>query len=94
MGLLVVESIPLIAWLEFATEARLPPKTPSKHPYFDWILYDLDLKSGPHGAERSLYSLRHTAITFRLLYGGKIDLLTLAAEANVSLLHSRRSRGA
>ncbi|MEY2622002.1 MAG: Primosomal protein 1 [Pseudomonadota bacterium] len=78
---------------------------------FNWILYDLDLKSGPHGADRSLYSLRHTAITFRLLYGGKIDLLTLAknartsvemierfyastlaAEANVSLLHSRRSR--
>ena len=78
---------------------------------FNWVLYELDLKKGPHGAERSLYSLRHTAITFRLLYGGKIDLLTLAknartsvemierfyastlaAEANVSLLHSRRGR--
>ena len=78
---------------------------------FNWVLYELHLKKGPHGAERSLYSLRHTAITFRLLYGGKIDLLTLAknartsvemierfyastlaAEANVSLLHSRRGR--
>ncbi len=76
---------------------------------FNWILNELELKSGPHGKDRSLYSLRHTAITFRLLYGGKIDLLTLAknartsvemierfyastlaAEANVSLLHSRR----
>ncbi len=77
---------------------------------FNWILNELNLKKGPHGKERSLYSLRHTAITFRLLYGGKIDLLTLArnartsvemierfyastltAEANISLLHSRRS---
>ncbi len=76
---------------------------------FNWILNELEFKKGPHGKDRSLYSLRHTAITFRLLYGGKIDLLTLAknartsvemierfyastlaAEANVSLLHSRR----
>jgi integrase len=78
---------------------------------FNWILKELDIKNGPHGTERSLYSLRHTAIMFRLLYGGNIDLLTLAknartsvemiekfyastlaAETNVSLLHSRRSR--
>ena len=78
---------------------------------FNWILNELNLKKGPHGKERSLYSLRHTAITFRLLYGGKIDLLTLArnartsvemierfyastlaAEANISLLHSRRAK--
>ena len=77
---------------------------------FNWILNELNLKKGPHGKERSLYSLRHTAITFRLLYGGKIDLLTLArnartsvemierfyastlaAAANISLLHSRRA---
>jgi hypothetical protein len=30
---------------------------------------------------RTLYSLRHTAITLRLLYGGHIDLLTLARNA-------------
>jgi integrase len=35
--------------------------------------------------ERTLYSLRHTAITFRLLYGGNIDLLTLARNARTSV---------
>jgi hypothetical protein len=34
-----------------------------------------------NGKNRTLYSLRHTAITFRLLYGGAIDLLTLARNA-------------
>lgn len=34
---------------------------------------------------RTLYSLRHTAITFRLLYGNKIDLLTLALNARTSV---------
>jgi integrase len=52
---------------------------------FNWILNDLGLKTGPHGAERSLYSLRHTAITFRLLYGGKVDLLTLAKNSRTSV---------
>jgi integrase len=31
---------------------------------FNWVLTTLDLKQGPHGVSRSLYSLRHTAITF------------------------------
>ena len=35
--------------------------------------------------ERPLYSLRHTAIMFRLLYGGRIDLLTLARNARTSV---------
>lgn len=35
--------------------------------------------------KRTLYSLRHTAITFRLLYGEKIDLLTLARNARTSV---------
>ena len=52
---------------------------------FNWILKDLDLKLGPHGIERTLYSLRHTAITFRLIYGGNIDLLTLARNARTSV---------
>jgi len=38
-----------------------------------------------NGKERTLYSLRHTAITFRLLYGGAIDLLTLARNARTSV---------
>lgn len=35
--------------------------------------------------KRSLYSLRHTAITFRLLYGKGIDLITLARNARTSV---------
>lgn len=38
-----------------------------------------------NGKDRTLYSLRHTAITFRLLYGGNIDLLTLARNARTSV---------
>jgi len=38
-----------------------------------------------NGSSRTLYSLRHTAITFRLLYGRKIDLLTLARNARTSV---------
>ncbi len=52
---------------------------------FNWILQTADLKQGPHGSERSIYSLRHTAITFRLIYGGAIDLLTLARNARTSV---------
>ena len=52
---------------------------------FNWILNDLNIKRGPHGVDRSLYSLRHTAITFRLIYGGNIDLLTLARNARTSV---------
>jgi integrase len=52
---------------------------------FNWILKDLGIKAGPHGADRTLYSLRHTSITFRLIYGGSIDLLTLARNARTSV---------
>ena len=52
---------------------------------FNWILHDLGIKRGPHGTDRTLYSLRHTAITFRLIYGGSIDLLTLARNARTSV---------
>ena len=38
-----------------------------------------------NGMKRTIYSLRHTSITFRLLYGGKIDLLTLARNARTSV---------
>jgi hypothetical protein len=52
---------------------------------FNWVLDELDLKLGPHGQGRTLYSLRHSAITFRLLYGHGIDLLTLARNARTSV---------
>ena len=52
---------------------------------FNWILKELDLKKGPHGNDRTFYSLRHSSITFRLIYGGNIDLLTLARNARTSV---------
>jgi hypothetical protein len=53
--------------------------------HFNWVLQETGLKKGPHGQSRSLYSLRHSAITFRLLYGQGIDLLTLARNARTSV---------
>lgn len=53
--------------------------------HFNWVLSKTGLKKGPHGQPRSLYSLRHSAITFRLLYGQGIDLLTLARNARTSV---------
>lgn len=38
-----------------------------------------------NGQDRTLYSLRHTCITFRLLYGKNIDLITLARNARTSV---------
>lgn len=52
---------------------------------FNWLMEEIDIKQGPHGIGRSLYSLRHTAITFRLLYGEGIDVLTLARNARTSV---------
>ncbi|WP_310626254.1 hypothetical protein [Limnohabitans sp.] len=44
-----------------------------------------NLKAGPHGVNRTLYGLRCAAITLRLIYGGKIDLLALARNAQTSV---------
>jgi hypothetical protein len=55
----------------------------SKH--FINILNLSGLRSGKVGQLRTLYSLRHTAIMFRLLYGKGIDLLTLARNARTSV---------
>ena len=52
---------------------------------FNWVLQQTGLKLNPHGNPRSLYSLRHSAITFRLLYGQGIDLVTLARNARTSV---------
>ena len=51
-----------------------------------WILREAGLSLvDTHGQPRTLYSLRHTAITFRLLYGQGIDMLTLARNARTSV---------
>jgi hypothetical protein len=52
---------------------------------FNWVLQDTGLKQSAHGKPRTLYSLRHSAITFRLLYGSGIDILTLARNARTSV---------
>jgi site-specific recombinase XerD len=51
---------------------------------FDYIVKAAELKTSPTGEERTLYSLRHTAIMFRLTMGD-LDLLTLARNARTSV---------
>lgn len=53
--------------------------------YFRRVLQASGLRVGRRGQNRTLYSLRHTAITFRLLFGRGIDLLTLARNARTSV---------
>lgn len=53
--------------------------------YFRQLLDVTKLRVGNLGQNRTIYSLRHTAITFRLLYGQGIDLLTLARNARTSV---------
>lgn len=52
---------------------------------FKRVLETTGLRHGTQGQVRTLYSLRHSAITYRLLYGQGIDLLTLARNARTSL---------
>lgn len=52
---------------------------------FSWVLDKANLKYGTKGQARTLYCLRHTAITYRLLYGEGVDLLTLAKNARTSV---------
>ena len=52
---------------------------------FGEVLRMADLATSKSGEPRTLYSLRHTAIMFRLLQGDKIDLLTLARNARTSV---------
>jgi hypothetical protein len=51
---------------------------------FDALLDLTGLKISPNGDPRTIYSLRHSAIMFRLLYGGGIDTLKLARNARTS----------
>ncbi len=49
---------------------------------FDHVLEKADLKKTPFGAARTIYSLRHTAIMFRLIHG--VDMLMVARNARTS----------
>lgn len=51
---------------------------------FDVLLHLTGLRKSRTGEERSLYSLRHSCIMFRLMYGEKMDLETLAQNARTS----------
>jgi Phage integrase SAM-like domain len=52
---------------------------------FGRVVRAAHLEVSSDGQKRTLYSLRHTAITFRLIYGHGIDLLTLARNARTSV---------
>jgi hypothetical protein len=49
------------------------------------LMVDTGLGEGPSGEERSLYSLRHTAIMYRLMFGDGINTLALARNARTSV---------
>lgn len=52
---------------------------------FDKLLDIAKLKHNSNNEARTLYSLRHTCIMFRLTKGDKIDILTLARSARTSV---------
>ncbi len=52
---------------------------------FDVVLKTTDLKEAPEGETRSLYSLRHTSLMYRIKYGGQIDPIKLANNARTSV---------
>lgn len=51
---------------------------------FGAVLNVTGLKYGPRDEVRTLYSLRHTCIMYRLLYGANIDILTIARNARTT----------
>lgn len=54
--------------------------------WFKWVMREAGVSlESEVGNQRTLYSLRHTAIMFRLLYGKGIDMLTLARNARTSV---------
>ncbi len=55
------------------------------HRQFEYVLQLTKLKTNGAGEKRTLYSLRHTAIMFRLIDSQGLDLLTLARNARTSV---------
>jgi integrase len=52
---------------------------------FEIIMWDTKLGKGTGDEERSLYSLRHTAIMYRLIFGDSVNTLALARNARTSV---------
>jgi Phage integrase SAM-like domain len=53
--------------------------------FFDHLVKKAGLKTAHTGTDRTIYSLRHTAIALRLLKGDKVDLLFLARNCRTSV---------
>lgn len=51
---------------------------------FDVLLWSTKLRKDASGADRSLYSLRHTCLMYRLMFGVGINTLVLAKNARTS----------
>jgi hypothetical protein len=51
---------------------------------FDVLMWSTKLGKGANGEDRTIYSLRHTCIMYRLMYGEAIDVITLAHNARTS----------
>ena len=51
---------------------------------FDVLMWSTNLSKAAKGEDRTMYSLRHTCIMYRLLYGEKMDVITLARNARTS----------
>jgi hypothetical protein len=52
---------------------------------FEILLWATSLEQGSDGEARTLYSLRHTCIMYRLLYGEGVNTLVLARNARTSV---------
>lgn len=52
---------------------------------FEILMWDTGLGEGANGEQRTLYSLRHTSIMYRLLFGDGINTLLLARNARTSV---------
>lgn len=52
---------------------------------FDVLMWDTKLGQGSNGENRTIYSLRHTSIMYRLLFGESINTLFLARNARTSV---------
>jgi hypothetical protein len=83
----------VLPWLGGADDYVFMPQTPERKralESLDWQFRHVQAvtsigRNKANRRTRTIYSLRHGAITFRLLYGRNIDLPTLARNARTSV---------
>ena len=73
----------------FRTESGNTPK--DYHGAFETLLRDAKLLDDKHGGRRTLYSLRHTYATFRLMRGVEIHLLAKQMGTSVAMIEKHYS---